>query len=60
VVGVREYSQRDPGSRTRLVGNLVGLRPVIATAGAAAATGFAAIAGYSGAMVAGTALAGVP
>jgi O-antigen/teichoic acid export membrane protein len=58
VVGVREYSQRDPGSRARLVGNLVGLRAVIATAGAAAATGFAVIAGYSGAMVAGTALAG--
>jgi O-antigen/teichoic acid export membrane protein len=58
VVGVREYSTRDAASRARLVRNLVGLRAVIAGVGSVLATGFAALAGYSDAMVAGTALAG--
>lgn len=59
VVGVREYATRDAAGRVRLVRNLVGLRVVIAAAGAAGATLFGLVAGYSDPMVVGTALAGV-
>lgn len=59
VVGVREYAVRDSDARERLVRNLVGLRFVVAAAGALAATLFAVVAGYGGEMVVGTALAGV-
>lgn len=59
LVGLREYAVRDPAARVRLVRNLVGLRLVVSGLGAVAATVFALAAGYSDAMVFGTALAGV-
>jgi O-antigen/teichoic acid export membrane protein len=59
VVGVREYAVRDAADRERLVCNLVGLRFVVATLGAFAATLFAIVAGYGAEMVVGTALAGL-
>jgi O-antigen/teichoic acid export membrane protein len=59
VVGVREYAVRDAAARARLVRNLVGLRALIAAIGVVAATAFAAVAGYGGAMVLGTSLAGI-
>jgi O-antigen/teichoic acid export membrane protein len=59
VVGVREFAVRDAAGRGRLVRNLVGLRALIAAIGVAGASGFALLAGYSAAMVAGTALAGI-
>jgi O-antigen/teichoic acid export membrane protein len=58
VVGVREYAVRDAVRRERLVRNLVGLRAMVAAIGVAGATLFALVAGYSAAMVVGTALAG--
>jgi O-antigen/teichoic acid export membrane protein len=58
-VGVREYAVRDAPGRWRLMRNLVAVRLVVATIGAAGALLFALVAGYDGTLVAGTALAGV-
>jgi O-antigen/teichoic acid export membrane protein len=58
IVGVREYSIRDEPARRRLMTNLLGLRIAVAALGVAGATLFAVAAGYDGALVAGTALAG--
>lgn len=57
-IGVREYAVREGEDRERLMRNLVGMRMVLTTAGVAAAVGFAELAGYAHAIVAGIALAG--
>jgi O-antigen/teichoic acid export membrane protein len=59
VVGVREYAQRPPAARRALLRHLQGLRLVLTLAGVAVAVGFAVVAGYEAAMVAGTALWGL-
>jgi O-antigen/teichoic acid export membrane protein len=58
-VGVREYAVRDGAGRRRLMRNLVAVRLVVATAGAASAIVFALVAGYDSVLIAGTALGGV-
>jgi O-antigen/teichoic acid export membrane protein len=58
-VGVRELTVRSGTDRTHFLQDLLGLRIVLSIAAIACATGFAAIAGYPGVMVAGTAVAGV-
>lgn len=57
-IGVREYSVREGKARARFMANLVGLRLVVASLGAAVAVGFAVIAGYADVMVLGTVVAG--
>jgi O-antigen/teichoic acid export membrane protein len=59
VVGLREYSTRDPEARKGLMTNLVGLRMVIALAGLIGAIAFALAAGYDSELVIGTGLAGL-
>jgi len=56
-IGVREYSVREGRDRDSLMENLLGLRLALTGVGALIALGFAALAGYPGVMVAGTALA---
>ena len=58
-VGSRELAILPADERPALLRNLVGLRIGLTAAGVVAATGFAAIAGYPGVVVAGTALAGL-
>ena len=58
-VGSRELAILPEAERPALLRNLVGLRIGLTAAGVAAATGFAAIAGYPAVVVAGTALAGL-
>ena len=58
-VGVREYAVRDAAGRHRLMRNLVAVRLVAAAIGAIGAVLFALAAGYSGLLVAGTALGGL-
>jgi O-antigen/teichoic acid export membrane protein len=58
VVGVREYAVRDAEGRRALMANLLALRMLVAGVGMALAVAFAAVAGYGGALVLGTALAG--
>ena len=58
VVGVREYAIRDADGRRVLMANLLALRMLVAGAGMLLAVAFAAIAGYGGELVLGTALAG--
>lgn len=58
-VGSRELAILPVAERPALLRNLVALRIGLTAAGVAAATGFAAIAGYPGVVVAGTALAGL-
>lgn len=58
-VGVREYTVRPPDEGHSLLRNLLGMRLVFASAGVGVATGFAALAGYTDAMVVGTVLAGL-
>lgn len=57
-VGVREYTVREGDDRERLMRNLLGMRVVLTTVGISIATGFAALAGYTNAVVLGIALAG--
>ena len=57
-VGSRELAILPPAERPALMRNLVGLRIGLTAAGVVAATGFAALVGYPGVVVAGTALAG--
>ncbi len=58
-IGVREYTLRPVGERQRLMGNLLGMRLALTVVGAAAAIGFAALAGYPHVVVLGTVLASV-
>ena len=58
-VGVREYAIRQTEGRHLLMRNIVALRLIIATIGSAGALLFALVAGYSGVLIAGTALGGV-
>ena len=58
-VGMRELVVRKPSERESLLRNLIGMRIVLGVVGLAGAVVFAALAGYSSAMVVGTALAGV-
>lgn len=58
-VGSRELAVLPAAERPALMGNLVGLRIVLTFAGVLVAVGFAAIAGYPGVVVAGTAVAGL-
>ena len=57
-VGSRELALLPPSQRPALMRNLVGLRIVLTLAGVLVAVGFAALAGYDGVVVAGTAIAG--
>jgi O-antigen/teichoic acid export membrane protein len=57
-VGVRELATRPREERTMVMRNLLGLRLVLTAAGAAVAVGFAALVGYTEAVVLGVALAG--
>lgn len=57
-VGSRELAILPPSQRPALMRNLVGLRIALTLAGVLVAVGFAALAGYDGVVVAGTAVAG--
>ena len=57
-IGVREYSLRSAEARDSLMRSLLGVRLVLTSTGVLLATGFAAVAGYGGALVLGTLLAG--
>ena len=57
-IGVREFSIRRGAARQEVMRDILGLRLALTTLGVVAAVGFAALAGYSDAMVAGTALGG--
>ncbi|MEO8969740.1 MAG: hypothetical protein ABI355_19045, partial [Solirubrobacteraceae bacterium] len=60
LTGARELSLRtDEAERKELLGNLVGLRMLLTGAGVLAAVAFAMAVGYSGTLVAGTALVGL-
>jgi O-antigen/teichoic acid export membrane protein len=58
-IALREWSTRPPGERERVMANLLGVRIVLTLVAAAGAVLFAVVAGYSAAMVAGTAVAGI-
>ncbi|HEY7794495.1 MAG TPA: hypothetical protein VIA10_10860, partial [Gaiellaceae bacterium] len=58
-VGSRELAVLQPSQRPELLRSLVGLRIVLTAGGVVLATAFAALAGYPGVVVAGTALAGL-
>ena len=58
-LAVREYATLQGDARDRLMANLLGARLGLTGAGIAAAIGFALAAGFDGALLAGTALAGV-
>ena len=58
-IGMREVSVRDPAARAGFVRNLLGMRIALTLVGIAGATAFAAIAGYTSAMLVGTVLAGI-
>jgi O-antigen/teichoic acid export membrane protein len=58
-IGMREMAVRDPAARDSFIRNLMGMRIVLTLVGIGAATAFAAIAGYTSAMVIGTVLAGI-
>lgn len=58
-VGSRELALLPPAERPALLRNLVGLRILLTAAGVVVATGFTLLAGYSGVVVAGTAIAGL-
>lgn len=50
-IGVREYSQREPSARARLIRNLFGMRVVLTFVGVAGALAFGLIAGYDDTML---------
>lgn len=58
-VGTREYAIRPAAERERLMRNLLGVRLALTAVGVACAVGFTLLAGYSGTLVAGTAIAGL-
>jgi O-antigen/teichoic acid export membrane protein len=58
-IGIRELAVRDEAAKRRLMGNLLGLRIVLAVVGVAVVTAFAALAGFGADMVIGTPLAGL-
>ena len=58
-IAAREFATLSPADRDRLIANVIGIRITVACVGVAAATGFAALAGYDRTMVLGTALAGI-
>jgi O-antigen/teichoic acid export membrane protein len=58
-IGVRELAVHTGRERERIVRALIGMRIVLTTLGVGIAVAFAAAAGYGGALVLGTALAGV-
>ena len=58
-IGVREFSTRGGAARWEVMRDLLGLRLALAAAGVLLAVGFAVLAGYTEAMIAGTALGGV-
>jgi len=58
-IATRELVTLAPGTRERLMANLLGIRLVLAGVGVGVATLFSALAGYGGALVLGTVLAGV-
>ena len=58
-IGMREVAVREPAARESFVRNLMGMRIALTIVGIALATAFAAIAGYTNAMVIGTVLAGI-
>ena len=58
-VGVREYAVKPRDEGRRFLANLLGLRVFVFVIGLSLAVAFSAIAGYTDAMVIGTALAGV-
>jgi O-antigen/teichoic acid export membrane protein len=58
-VGSRELAVLQPSQRPELLRSLVGLRIVLTAGGVLVATAFAALAGYPGVVVGGTALAGL-
>jgi len=58
-IAVREYATMQSAERARLMANLLGVRLALGLVGVACAVAFAAAAGYSGGLVAGTALAGL-
>jgi len=57
-IGVREFSTRSGAARREVMRDLLGLRLALTSAGVLGAVGFAALAGYTPAMIAGTALGG--
>ncbi|MGH3993338.1 MAG: oligosaccharide flippase family protein, partial [Pseudonocardiaceae bacterium] len=58
-IGTRELVVRHPSQREPLLRNLIGMRIILGVVGLAGAVAFAAVVGYSSAMVVGTALAGL-
>jgi O-antigen/teichoic acid export membrane protein len=58
-LAVREYAVLDGATRDRLMRNLLGARIGLTAAGIVTAVAFAVLAGFDGALIAGTALAGV-
>jgi O-antigen/teichoic acid export membrane protein len=58
-IAAREFATRPPEDRNRLMANVTGIRFTVACVGVAAATAFAALAGYEEAMVLGTVVAGI-
>ncbi len=58
-IALREYTTTSGAERERLMRDALAIRLVLTSAGALAAVGFAALAGYTHAQVLGTALAGV-
>ena len=58
-IAVREYTVLPAERRPALMANLLGIRIALGLAGVAVAVAFAAVAGYEGALILGTALAGV-
>jgi O-antigen/teichoic acid export membrane protein len=56
-IGVREYAQREEPDRGRMMRGLLGLRIALSVAGTLIAVAFALLAGYTGAMIGGTAIA---
>ncbi len=58
-IGMREVAIRDRAARDSFMRNLLGMRIALTLVGVLAATAFAAIAGYTHAMLVGTVLAGI-
>lgn len=58
-IGLREYAMLAGAARERFMRNLLGMRLAFSSIGALGAVGFAALAGYPAAMLAGTAVAGL-
>jgi O-antigen/teichoic acid export membrane protein len=58
-VAIRDYAVRPVGERQRYLRNILGIRLALAVGGLTVAVGLAALAGYTGAMVLGTVIAGL-